>query len=122
MALVLALLSAAFYGTADFLGGVAARRAPALAATVAAQGCGLVVVLLAMPLFAGEQLILQSHYANASGSDITGQVDVDITTIPHSQVVDYLETALVLDTGFAIPPMTKPMMMTVTATQEAGRP
>ena len=52
MALVLALLSAAFYGTADFLGGVAARRAPALAATVAAQGCGLVVVLLAMPLFA----------------------------------------------------------------------
>lgn len=52
MTLVLALLSAAFYGTADFLGGVAARRAPALAATVAAQGCGLVVVLLAMPLFA----------------------------------------------------------------------
>src|SRR5438132_3659826 len=52
MALFLALLSAGFYGTADFLGGVAARRAPALAATVAAQGCGLVVVLLAMPLFA----------------------------------------------------------------------
>src|SRR4051812_25469811 len=37
---------------------------------------------LAMPLFAGEQLILQTHYANASGSDITGQVDVDVTTIP----------------------------------------
>jgi drug/metabolite transporter (DMT)-like permease len=49
--LVLALLSAAFYGTADFLGGVAARRAPALAATVAAQACGLVVVVVAMPLF-----------------------------------------------------------------------
>src|SRR5438132_8824158 len=54
MALFLALLSAGFYGTADFLGGVAARRAPALAATVAAQACGLVVVLLAMPLFPSE--------------------------------------------------------------------
>jgi len=42
VALLLALLSAAFYGTADFLGGLAARRAPLLAATVAAQGAGLV--------------------------------------------------------------------------------
>ena len=54
MALTLALLSAAIYGTADFLGGVAARRAPALAATVVAQGCGLVLVALAMPLFPAE--------------------------------------------------------------------
>src|SRR5437868_9999915 len=51
MALLLALLSAIFYGTADFLGGFAARRAPALAATAWAQGIGLVVVLLALPLF-----------------------------------------------------------------------
>lgn len=51
MALLLALLSAAFYGTADFLGGLGARRAPALAATVIAQGVGLVVVALALPLF-----------------------------------------------------------------------
>jgi drug/metabolite transporter (DMT)-like permease len=54
VALTLALLSAAFYGTADFLGGVAARRAPALAATVVAQGCGLVLVALAMPFFPAE--------------------------------------------------------------------
>src|SRR6185436_14760206 len=51
MALLLALLSAIFYGTADFLGGFAARRAPALAATAWAQVIGLVVVLLALPLF-----------------------------------------------------------------------
>jgi drug/metabolite transporter (DMT)-like permease len=51
VALVLALASALFYGTADFLGGVAARRAPALAATVFAQGIGLVLVAAAMPLF-----------------------------------------------------------------------
>jgi drug/metabolite transporter (DMT)-like permease len=55
MALILALLSAAFYGTADFLGGFAARRAPALATTVFAQGVGFLVVVLAMPLFPSQR-------------------------------------------------------------------
>ena len=53
MALVLALVSAVVYGTADFLGGVAARRTAALAATVAAQGIGLVIDAIALPLFPG---------------------------------------------------------------------
>ena len=51
MALLLALLSAAFYGTADFLGGLGARRAAPLAATVLAQTVGLVIAALALPLF-----------------------------------------------------------------------
>jgi drug/metabolite transporter (DMT)-like permease len=50
--LVLALVSAVFYGTADFLGGLAARRSPALAATVLAQAVGLAVAILAVPFFA----------------------------------------------------------------------
>jgi uncharacterized membrane protein len=50
-ALGLALLSAVFYGVADFLGGVGARRATALGATTVAQGTGLILVALAMPLF-----------------------------------------------------------------------
>ncbi|MGZ6124186.1 MAG: EamA family transporter [Myxococcales bacterium] len=54
MALILALSSAALYGTADFLGGLAARRAAALAVTVLAQGVGLVLVALALPLFPAE--------------------------------------------------------------------
>jgi drug/metabolite transporter (DMT)-like permease len=53
MALILALLSAVFYGVADFLGGFASRRAPALAATVATQGVGLVLVALVVPFFHG---------------------------------------------------------------------
>lgn len=53
MALALALLSALFYGTADFLGGIAARRSPALSATAAAQGVGLVLVAVATPFFPG---------------------------------------------------------------------
>ena len=51
MALLLALSSAILYGTADFLGGFAARRAPALAATVWAQGVGFALVVLAFPFF-----------------------------------------------------------------------
>jgi uncharacterized membrane protein len=50
-AFVLAFLSAALYGIADFLGGLAARRASALGATVVAQGIGLVLVAVALPLF-----------------------------------------------------------------------
>ena len=51
MPLILASLSAVFYGTADFLGGLAARRATALASTVWAQAVGFGLVLLALPLF-----------------------------------------------------------------------
>jgi uncharacterized membrane protein len=51
MALILAFLSAIFYGTADFLGGLAARRAPALPTTVWAQGVGFALVVLALPFF-----------------------------------------------------------------------
>ena len=54
-ALIIALLSAALYGTADFFGGLAARRAPALAATVVAQALGLGLVAIAMPLFPAER-------------------------------------------------------------------
>ena len=60
----------------------------------------------AMPLFGGEQLILESHYANASTEAITAEVTVDFFTIPHEQVEDYLQTILVPWTEFEIPPAT----------------
>ncbi len=46
MSALLALLAAAFYGTADFMGGLATRRAPAVAVTLFAQASGLGVLLL----------------------------------------------------------------------------
>jgi drug/metabolite transporter (DMT)-like permease len=52
VALLLALSSAVIYGTADFLGGLAARRSAALAATALAQAVGLAVGILALPFFA----------------------------------------------------------------------
>ena len=50
MAYVLALLSAGFYGAADFTGGLATRRAAALPVVLISQACGLVLVMLALPL------------------------------------------------------------------------
>ena len=50
MAYLLALSAAALYGTADFLCGLAARRANTLAVVVTSQGCGLTLLLLGLPL------------------------------------------------------------------------
>ncbi len=50
MAYVLALLSAGFYGAADFTGGLATRRAAAIPVVLLSQACGLVLVALALPL------------------------------------------------------------------------
>ena len=49
MAYVLALLSAAFYGAADFTGGMVTRRAAAIPVVLVSQACGLVLVALALP-------------------------------------------------------------------------
>jgi uncharacterized membrane protein len=49
MTALFALLAAAVYGAADFLGGTVAKRASTLAAVVATQGAGLVLLLLGTP-------------------------------------------------------------------------
>ena len=49
MAYLLALLSAGFYGAADFTGGIVTRRAAAIPVVLLSQACGLVLVALALP-------------------------------------------------------------------------
>ena len=46
---LLALVSAVLYGSADFFGGLTARRANAIATVLVSQFVGLVLVLLALP-------------------------------------------------------------------------
>jgi uncharacterized membrane protein len=46
---LLALVSAVLYGSADFFGGLTARRATAIATVLVSQFVGLVLVLLALP-------------------------------------------------------------------------
>lgn len=50
MAYLLALLSAGFYGAADFTGGLVTRRAAAIPVVLLSQATGLVLVALALPL------------------------------------------------------------------------
>ena len=50
MAYLLALGSAALYGAADFLGGLASRRTNTLAIVVTSQGAGLTLLALMLPL------------------------------------------------------------------------
>jgi len=50
MGYFLALLSAATYGAADFLGGLASKRASTIAVVFWSQGSGLLLLLLALPL------------------------------------------------------------------------
>jgi len=50
VAVLLALLSAALYGAADFLGGIATRRAHVTAIVTIAQGSGLLLLTVLLPL------------------------------------------------------------------------
>lgn len=52
MAIVLALGAAAFYGSSDFIGALASRRAAVLTVATGAQMAGLLTVLIAIPLMA----------------------------------------------------------------------
>ncbi len=50
MAYVLALASAALYGAADFMGGLASRRAATVVVVIVTQGAGLIVLAVLLPL------------------------------------------------------------------------
>ena len=53
MGIVLGLLAAAFYGSADFFGGLATRRSPIFAVTVISQAVGLLLLCAALPFLRG---------------------------------------------------------------------
>jgi len=56
IAVVLSLISAALYGGADFLGGIAAKRSTILSVTAISQGAGLAVLIAVAPFFGGHPL------------------------------------------------------------------
>jgi drug/metabolite transporter (DMT)-like permease len=75
MLLALALASAALYGAADFLGGLAARRTNAIAVVVIAQVSGLAALVLMLPLLP-RSTPSQDDWMWGAAAGITGGIGV----------------------------------------------
>jgi drug/metabolite transporter (DMT)-like permease len=71
----LALASAASYGAADFLGGIAAKRAPTVVIACVAQLAGLVLLVLVLPLLPSGSP-LRSDYLWGAASGVAGGTGV----------------------------------------------
>jgi uncharacterized membrane protein len=75
MAFALALLSAAIYGAADFLGGIAARRAAVAAVVLVGQGTGFLLLAMVVPVLPGAApLDVDLYWGAAAG--VAGGVGV----------------------------------------------
>jgi len=72
---VLALASAAFYGAADFLGGIASRRAASSLVVVLSQAAGLVVLALLLPVLPSSSPAV-SDYIWGAASGVAGAAGV----------------------------------------------
>jgi uncharacterized membrane protein len=70
-----ALAAAAIYGAADFLGGTVAKRATTLAAVVATQGAGLLLLLLFTPLML-DAVVTANDILFGALAGLTGSVGV----------------------------------------------
>jgi len=77
MVYLLALLSAAFYGAADFTGGFASRRAPMFTVVTISQGAGLLSLLMVLPLL-GPASPIGADYAWGAASGLAGGFGVGL--------------------------------------------
>jgi drug/metabolite transporter (DMT)-like permease len=68
VAVLLALASALVYGSADFCGGLATRRAAAQAVVAASQATGLVLLLVLLPWLGGAATTADFAWAAAAGA------------------------------------------------------
>lgn len=75
MSIVLALGAAAFYGSADFVGAVAARRNAALSVALGAQLSGLLVLLVAIP-FLGAAVVTRQDLLFGAAAGVFGGLGV----------------------------------------------
>ena len=75
MASLFALLAALTYGAADFLGGIATRRATMIAAVLVTQGAGLVFLLLATPLLP-DAIVTRQDLVFGALAGVTGSIGV----------------------------------------------
>ena len=75
MFVTLALASAAFYGAADFLGGIASKRADSVVVTFVAQAAGLVLLALLLPVLPSSSPVPRD-YAWGVAAGVAGSAGV----------------------------------------------
>lgn len=75
MTSLLALGAAAFYGAADFLGGIATRRATTIATVLTTQGAGLLMLLACSPLML-DQVMSRRDVLFGLLAGLTGSIGV----------------------------------------------
>ena len=75
MFVTLALASAAFYGAADFLGGIASKRADSVVVTFVAQAAGLVLLALLLPVLPSSSPV-PSDYGWGVAAGVAGSAGV----------------------------------------------
>jgi drug/metabolite transporter (DMT)-like permease len=75
MVILYALMSAFTYGTADFLGGFSSRKNSTIATVAWAQGAGLVIVLIAVPLIGASKVELLDIFWGMAGG-VSGALGV----------------------------------------------
>jgi uncharacterized membrane protein len=78
LVILLALSSSAFYGVADFCGGLASRRAPSFAVATVALGAGLAGLLVALPFVSAGVAPTARDIAWGAGSGVAGGVGVGL--------------------------------------------
>jgi uncharacterized membrane protein len=72
---ILALASAAFYGAADFLGGIASKRADTVVITLVAQAAGLVLLTVLLPVLPSSSPVPSDYWWGAA-SGVAGSAGV----------------------------------------------
>src|SRR3954470_24201042 len=77
MVYILSLVSAAFYGAADFTGGCASRRASTLTVVTISQFAGLLTLLLALP-FVGPASPHVADVVWGAGAGVAGACGVGL--------------------------------------------
>jgi drug/metabolite transporter (DMT)-like permease len=86
MPILLAGLASAMYGAADFIGGLATRRAAAVSVVVGSQLAGLVVVVIVAPLLGGTPVPGDWVWGAAAGMSGAGGIAVFYHAIATTRV------------------------------------
>jgi drug/metabolite transporter (DMT)-like permease len=102
MSLLLAGLASIMFGTADFMGGLATRRVPAVTVVIGSQIAGLAFVLAIAPLTGGEPIGADILWGAAAGVSGAGALAVFYHALATTRVGVATPVAVVVATALQV--------------------